>query len=64
MRPLDLGVAAMPDQDGFDAFAAVAADLHVYLGDQRAGGVENLELAASGFAVAPCLETPWALKMT
>ncbi len=41
-------MAAVTDQDRLDALAAVAADLHVDLGHQRAGCVEHLELAAFG----------------
>jgi hypothetical protein len=39
------------DKDGFDPLAAIAADFHVYLGDQRAGGVKYLEPATFSFAL-------------
>ncbi len=36
----------MSNQDRFYALTAVAADLHMHLGDQRAGGVEYFQSAS------------------
>ena len=40
-----LRVAGMADQDHVEALARVLADLHVHLGDQRAGGIEHRKAA-------------------
>ena len=45
---LDLGVAAVADEDAVAALAGVGGDLDVHLGDQRAGGVEHPQPALFG----------------
>src|SRR3546814_16689212 len=44
-RALDFRMAGMADQDHFTAFARIALDLDMDLGDQRAGRIEDRQLA-------------------
>ena len=44
-RPFDFGMTGVTDQDDLAPGSSVAADFHVNLGDQRTGGVKNLEAA-------------------
>ena len=43
-----LVVAVMANEDDVVAFGGEAADLQMYLGDQGAGGVDDLEIARPG----------------
>src|SRR4029077_16597543 len=47
-RALDLGVAGMADQDDLAPLIGVALAFDMYLGDQRAGRVDNRQAALSG----------------
>ena len=47
-RAFDLGVALVADHDEFIALLGQLGHLHMHLGDQRAGGVEDLEAALGG----------------
>ena len=60
-RALDLGVALVADHDELVAFLGELGDLDVHLGDERAGGVEDLEAARARLA-AHRLQTPCALN--
>ena len=50
-RALDLRMPGVADQHHVAAFARVARDFHVHLGDQRTGGVEHREPAARGLVL-------------
>jgi hypothetical protein len=52
-RAFDLGVPLVADHDELVAFLGQLGHFHVHLGDQRAGGVEDLEAQLRGFARAP-----------
>jgi hypothetical protein len=49
-RALDLRMPCMADQDAFAASLGVPDDFHMHLGDQRAGGVEDAQVARDASA--------------
>ena len=49
-RALDLGMAGVADQHDVEAARGVALALFVDLGDQRAGGIDHVQMALAGRA--------------
>ncbi len=60
----DLLVVGVPDQDEVVTLVGVAARLGVHLGDERAGGVDDLESSRAAACRRMTGATPWAASTT